>query len=71
MNDFTQGKNKRTGNPPGGYFKEGTGGHTSRGVYQKTMDKGTKSGRARSNETTRIGNLGTRTHGAGGKIAGI
>ena len=71
--DFTEGKNSRNdgARKPGGYFKEGTGGHTSRGVYQETMDKGTSSGASRSSKTTRIGNLGTRTTGAAGKIKGV
>lgn len=69
--DFTSGKNSEGPKSPGGYFKQGTGGHTSRGVHQETMGKGTSSGASRSNKTTRIGNLGTRTHGAGGKIKGM
>lgn len=69
---FTAGKNsaRDNGAKPGGYFKEGTGGHTSRGVHEPAHGA-VKSGHSTSNKTTRIGNLKLRTHGAGGKIDGI
>lgn len=68
--DPTAGKNQEGPKRPGGYFKAGTGGHTSRGVHEPARS-GSGSGGAKSKRVNRIGNLGTRTHGAGGKIAGI
>jgi hypothetical protein len=61
---FTEGKNSRQdqGGKPGGKFQEGTGGHTSRGVY---LPPASAPG-STSDENTRVGTLKKRMHGANG-----
>lgn len=59
---YTSGKNEEGPKRPGGAFKAGTGGHTSRGVHPPA---GNTAG-STSNANTRIGKLGKRMHGANG-----
>jgi hypothetical protein len=61
---FTSGKNLREdgSSKPGGKFKQGTGGATSRGITPKEGNTAAST----SNANTRVGGLKKRMHGASG-----